>query len=71
MRKLLNIGLLILVTTMFTSCEKIKSIFDVEENTTLEGWLYVEVDEPVVKSTNGYEFYHEVTVNPLDDADID
>jgi hypothetical protein len=71
MRKLLNIGLLILVTTMFTSCEKIKSIFDVEENTTLEGWLYVEVDEPVVKSTNGHEFYHEVTVNPLDDADID
>jgi hypothetical protein len=71
MRKLFNIGLLVLVAAMFTSCEKIKSIFDVEEETTLEGWMYIEVDEPVMKSVNAHKFYHEITVNPLDDADID
>jgi len=71
MRKLFNIGVLVLVAAMFTSCEKIKSIFDVEEETTLEGWMYIEVDEPVAKSANGHEFYHKITVNPLDDADID
>ena len=70
MRKIFNIGLLVLAATMFTSCEKIKDIFDVEEDTMLEGWLNIEVDEAVMKTTNGYEFSEKVLVSPLDDEDI-
>ena len=71
MKNLFNIGMLVLVTTMFTSCQKIKSLFDVELKSTLEGTLLIDVDEPAQKSTNGYDFYEEVTVDPLDDDDID
>ena len=70
MKNLFNIGMLVLLTTMFTSCEKIKSIFDVEVKSTLEGMLYIDVEEPVQKSTNAYDFYEEVKVSPLDDEDI-
>jgi hypothetical protein len=70
MRKLIHIALLFILPALFTSCEKIKGIFDVEEKTTLEGWLMIDVDEPVQKSTNGFDFYEEVDVSPLDDEDI-
>jgi hypothetical protein len=70
MRKLVNIALLFMLPAFFTSCEKVKDIFDVEFKTTLEGWMMIEVDEPIQKSTNGFDFYEEVYVNPLDDEDI-
>jgi len=70
MKKLVNIALLFMLPVLFTSCEKIKGIFDVEVKTTLEGWLVIDVDEPVQKSTNGFDFYEEVPVSPLDDEDI-
>ena len=47
MKNLFNIGMLVLLTTMFTSCEKIKSMFDVEVKSTLEGMLYIDVEETV------------------------
>ena len=70
MKKLVNIALLFMLPAMFTSCEKIKGIFDVEIDTNLEGWLMIDVDEPVQKTTNGFDFYEEVPVSPLDDEDI-
>lgn len=70
MKKLFNMGMLILGIALFTSCEKIKSMFDVEENATLYGTLFIDVDEPARKSTNGYDFYQYVTISPLDDEDI-
>ncbi|MFN2126785.1 MAG: hypothetical protein ACK2TU_02900 [Anaerolineales bacterium] len=62
--------MLITISVMVSSCEKIKSIFDVEVITTLSGTLLIDVDEPVKKSTESYSFYHSVPVSPLDDEDI-
>jgi len=71
MKNLFNIGMLVLMTTLFTSCQKIKSLFDVELKSTLEGTLLIDVVEPAQKSTNGYDFYVEELVDPLEDDDID
>ncbi len=70
MRKLVHITLLFLLPAMFNSCQKIKSIFDVEFDTQLSGTLYIDVDDPVQKSTDAYSFHHEVMVSPLDDKEI-
>ncbi len=70
MRNLVNIALLIVLGAGLSSCEKIKSIFDVEFDTTLSGDLDIDVQEPALKSTNSYSFQSSASVDPLDDDDI-
>lgn len=70
MRHLGGIVLLVILTAGISSCEKIRGLFDVEFETTLSGILDIEIEEPVIKSTSGHEFYAEEDVNPLNDMDI-
>jgi hypothetical protein len=53
-----------------SSCESIKSIFDVEIDTVLSGDLDIEIQESPMKSTNGYDFESFTEVNPLEDDDV-
>jgi hypothetical protein len=69
MRNLVKISLLIMLTAGLSSCEKIKSIFDVDFDTTLSGNLDIDIQD-ALKSTNSYTFKKTATVNPLDDEDI-
>ncbi|MCK4746192.1 MAG: hypothetical protein KAT15_04115 [Bacteroidales bacterium] len=71
MRNLVKIVVLIMLTAGLSSCEKIRSIFDVEFDTTLSGDLDIDIQEDALKSTNNYEFHSSATVNPLDDEDIE
>lgn len=70
MRNLLKIALLVALSAGLSSCEKIKSIFDVEFDTTLSGDLDIDIQESARKSTNSYEFQKWAEVDPLDDDDI-
>jgi len=70
MKNMVYLVMLISIAAIVSSCEKIKSIFDVELNTTLSGTLLIDVDEPAKKSTESYSFYQSVDVSPLDDEDI-
>jgi hypothetical protein len=70
MKNQLRIVLLVALSISITSCEKIKSIFDVEFDTTLEGYLFIDVNESLQKSTASYSFYQETFVDPLQDEDI-
>lgn len=47
------------------------SLFDVEIDTTFEGQLDIEVEEPVMKSTEaGFPFQSSATIDVLDDEDV-
>ena len=70
MRNLVKIALLVMLTAGLSSCEKIKSIFDVEFETTLSGDLDIDIQESARKSTNSYEFQTWSDVDPLDDDEI-
>ncbi len=72
MKNLVNIVLVVLLATGFTSCKKIKSIFDVEIETTLSGDLYIDVVAPGLKSTDtdSISFTSTITIDPLDDDDV-
>jgi len=59
-----------MLTAGLSSCEKIRSIFDVEFDTTLSCVMDIDIQEPVVKSTNSYEFQTSVNVDPMDDEDF-
>jgi hypothetical protein len=70
MKNLVNLGLLLIFTLTLSSCQKIKSLFDVEVETTLNGNLYIDVMESAMKTTLSTHFHEEVVVDPLDDDDI-
>lgn len=70
MRTPLKVMLLVMLAAGISSCEKIKSIFDVDFDTTLSGDLDIDIQEPVTKSTNNYEFEAFADIDPLDDEDI-
>jgi hypothetical protein len=57
-----------ILTVGVASC----SLFDVEIDTTFEGDLQIEVDEPVMKSTTaeGYPFEASDQIDVLDDEDV-
>ena len=70
MRNLLKIVLLIMLTAGLSSCQKIKSLFDVEFETTLTGDLNIDIPESAKKSTNFVKFEDSALLNPLSDDDI-
>jgi len=68
-----NLGiaaLLVMLTTSFTSCEKIKGIFDVDVETTLSGDLEIDIPESATKATGYYEFETFVVIDPTDNSDV-
>lgn len=72
MKNLMNIVLVVLLATSLSSCKKIKSIFDVEIETTLTGDLYIDVQESGLKSADAdsISFISTITIDPLDDDDV-
>jgi hypothetical protein len=71
MKNLIKILLLLVMTAGLSSCEKIRSIFDVDFDTTLSGDLEIDIqDMEVLKSAEEYAFKDEVTVDPMDNEDI-
>ena len=71
MKNLLIVVMLAVLTAGLTSCEKIKDIFEVEVETTLSGTLDIDVQEPVVKSTESFSFEEETIIDPLSNEDVD
>lgn len=71
MKNLLKLTLLTMLAAVLSSCESIKSIFDVEFETTLSGDLYIDVQESVKKSTEAYSFSASAFIDPLADPDIE
>ena len=71
MRKWMGITMFVVLAAGLSSCEKIKSIFDVEFDTTLSGDLDISIQESAMKSTAAYSFSTTTDVNPLDDPDIE
>jgi hypothetical protein len=67
MKTTLRILVLALLTASLSSCEKIRSLFDVEIETTVEGELFFVTDETELKSTEDYGFDATVTVQVLND----
>ena len=67
MKSLVRVFLLVILATGVASC----SLFDVEFDTTFEGDLDIEVQDPGVKSAaDSYPFNASVTVDVLDDEDV-
>jgi hypothetical protein len=68
MKNLMKVFLLVMLAIGVASC----SLFDVEIDTTFEGQLDIEVQEPVTKSVNADEFpFSESTIiDVLDDEDV-
>ena len=71
MRNLLKLTMMIFLAAGLSSCEDIKSIFDVEFESTLSGDLEVDVQESGKKSTEAYSFSATATIDPLEDEDIE
>ncbi|MCK4879295.1 MAG: hypothetical protein KAS82_01500 [Bacteroidales bacterium] len=67
MKSTVRVLLLVMLTASLTSCEKIKSLFDIEVETTISGNLDIEVDETELKSTDGFGFNESITVQVLND----
>ncbi len=63
-------GIVVILCSLASSCEMIKSWFDVEFATTLIGELNVDIQEPAIQSTSDYTFYSLAQINPLDDEQI-
>jgi len=66
-----KLTLMIILAAGLSSCEDIKSIFDVEFESALSGKLYVDVQESAKKSTEAYGFSASATIDPLADPDIE
>ncbi len=67
MKNTLRILILAMLTVSLNSCEKIKSLFDVEIDTTIEGDLSFVTDETELKSTEDVGFSSSATVHVLND----
>ena len=65
--------ILFLFGTLFSSCEKIKSLADVKFDSELNADLNVNIPNYDVKSAilEGFEFSESVTVDPRSDSEID
>lgn len=70
MRNLVKYALLIMLAAGISSCEKIRSIFDVEIDTTLSGELDIDIQDQALKSVLDYAFKSQEDIDPLDDDDI-
>lgn len=67
MKNALRILVLASLTVSLSSCESIKSLFDVEIDTTIEGDLSFVTDETELKSTADVGFSSNATVHVLND----
>jgi hypothetical protein len=67
MKSTVSILMLVLLAAGFTSCEKIRSLFDQEVDTTISGDLNILTDATEMKSTNSYGFNESITVDVLND----
>ena len=56
-----------MLTASLSSCEKIRSLFDVEIETTVEGDLFIVTDETELKSTEDVGFAATLSVQVLND----
>ena len=70
MKNLGIVALLVLLSASFSSCEKIKGIFDVDVETTLSGDLEIDIPESATKAAGYYEFDTSTVVNPMDYGDV-
>jgi hypothetical protein len=70
MKRAIPVLMVIFLAGMITSCEKIKSWFDVERDGNLKGTLYIDVEDPAKKSAAWTPFYEQTTIDPLQDKDI-
>ena len=69
MKTTLRVLVLVMLTASLSSCEKIRSLFDVEIETTIEGDLSFVTDETELKSTEDHGFNDSETVDVLN-ADL-
>jgi hypothetical protein len=67
MKTAVRILVLAMLTASLSSCDKIRSLFDVEIETTVEGDLFLETNMTELKSTDDYGFDATVTVQVLND----
>ena len=67
MRSTLSILMLVILSAGFTSCERIRSLFDEEIDTTISGDLDILTDASEIKSTDSYGFNESITVQVLND----
>ena len=61
---------MIVLSASFTSCEKVKDIFDVDVETTMSGDLDIDIPESALKAAGPYEFDTLVVVDPMDYGDV-
>jgi len=71
MKNLGIVALVILLAASFTSCEKVKGLFDVDVETTLSGDLDIDIPESATKATGYYEFDTVTVVDPMDNGDVE
>jgi hypothetical protein len=70
MKNLGIVALVVLLSASFTSCEKIKGIFDVDVETTLSGDLDIDIPESAKKAAGPYEFETFASIDPTDNPDV-
>ena len=70
MKNLGIVALVILLSASFTSCEKVKGLFDVDVETTMSGDLDIDIPESALKAAGPYEFDTLVVVDPMDYGDV-
>ena len=71
MKNLGIIALIVLLSASFTSCEKIKGIFDVDVETTMSGDLEIDIPDSEKKATGYYEFETFAYIDPGDNQDVE
>ena len=70
MKNLGIVALVILLSASFTSCEKVKGIFDVDVETTLSGDLEIDIPESATKAAGYYEFESFAVIDPTVNDDV-
>lgn len=71
MKNFLQLLILLLLTASLTSCEKIKSKFNVEIDTTIEGQLNILTEANEMKSTEAYGFNASAPVDVVNEDLVD
>jgi hypothetical protein len=71
MKSLMKFGLLIVLTAGLTSCEEIKSIFDIEIDTTLTGTLDFDIEDSSLKAAKSIPFDKYKEIDPKNDEEIE
>ena len=68
MKSVVRILLVVVLTAGMSSCEKIRNLFDIKVDTTVEGNLFIQVDEVQTKAAPPtYAFNESVTIDVLNE----